>query len=293
MVYSNSRLHSTDAEGRFRIPVIPGRGVIAAKLPGGGLIARYGSETIPEFASMPIDAKYQLYSETTCDALVPSDYHSLRGIEPAADTETVEASLPVDPGLSVKLAFVDPSGKPVPGVVVRSMTSASIWTFTDSETVTLSGFSREHPTVLTIGQMVPAVGSLLANLRDDEKRELAKIQVVAPKTNGEAVTIQLEPLGTVRCRLVDADRKPWPARWIRVTYKTEDGQMIGPYSIGTGHPLTPDRSFELELIPGCAYRLIAGGDEEVQYRNVIIAENVVPKPGEVIELGDVVIGAKE
>jgi|SRR5579863_3063503 len=89
-----------------------------------GLIASYGSETIPEFASMPVDAKRHSYREITCDGLVPSDYHSLREIEPAADTKTLEASLPLDPGLSVKLIFVDPDGNPVRGVVTRSLRSA-------------------------------------------------------------------------------------------------------------------------------------------------------------------------
>lgn len=267
---NNDRVYTTDADGRFRIAAIPGRGVLAAKFLDGGFIAGYGREAIPEFASAAVDEAPELLDEITCDELKPYDYHSLREIEPAADAESLEVNLPLDPGVSVKFSFVDPDGKPVRRVSTYSLRSSSVSTITDSETATLSGFLLGKPTILIFGRGL--------------NRDLAKFQVVTPLANGESVTIQLDPQAKVRGRLVVADGKPWPGRYMWLSYKTDSGQLIGPFLNGR---LDPNSRFEVDLIPGGKYRLTADGDASENYRDVVVAEHLAPQPGEVIDLGDV------
>jgi len=281
---NNERAYSTDAEGRFRIVVVPGRGVLAAKVPDAGYIAGHGQEAIPEFASVTARDKRSSYTDITCDQLVPSEYHSLREIEPTATAKSIEVDLPLDPGVSVKFSFVDPEGQPVHGVAVSSLGSSSIGTIVDSQSVTLSGFARGKPIVVIFSNegLVSSSGFVAGSKRN---RVLSGVVSLTPQTNRETVTVSLQPLAKVRGRLVDSGGKPWPARRIQVTYKTDGGQTHGPYTDGTSFPF-PDRSFELELRPGCAYRLTADGDATVNYRQVVVAENVNPQPGEEINLGD-------
>ena len=282
--FSNDREHPTDTEGRFRIPVIPGRGVLAATHPEGGFIAGAGIEAIPEFAALTAESRGIEAREITCDDIEPFRHHFVREIEPAADAESFEVNLPLDPGLSLQFSFVDPDGKPVRRVRFHSLGTGNISSITDSDKVTLSGLPPQTPTTLMFrhGRFTGA----------DANRELAKVMTVTPSPNAESVTVQLDPLGKVRGRLVDADGKPWPARWISVTYQTDSGQSFGPFTEGTSFPF-PDRSFELELMTGCAYRLIANGEQSVKYRDVIIADNLVLKPGQVTDLGVIKIEAEE
>ena len=276
---SDDRVYTTDADGRYRIPVIPGRGVLAAKIPDGGFIAGYGREAIPEFASHDVDEDLDRLMEITCDDLRPSSFHSLREIEPAADAEGLEVNLPLDPGVSVNFTFVDPDGKPVRRVSANSLKSVSVGTITDSETVTLSGFLPGKPTYLIFRRSPRDLS------RRDPNGELARFQIVTPQANGESVRIQLEPLAKVRGRLVDADGKPWPGRLLFVSYKTDSGELIEPYS--DGGRVDPNSRFEIDLIPGGKCRLTADGEASENYRDVVVAEHLEPKPGEVIDLGDV------
>lgn len=281
--FNNERLHATDAEGRFRIPVIPGRGVIAAKIPERGFITGYGQEAIPEFASLTPPRRDEPDPEITCDQMLPGDFHSLREISPADDAESIAVDLPVDRGISVRFSFVDPDGKPLARVYTTSIGDyESVNTMVDSSTVTASGFRPGRPCLLGFSYFEDVNRS---------GKELRKLLTLTPEADGESVTVRLEPLAKVRGRVIDKHGNPWPVRSVLETYVMETGQTFGPYN-GNGSRPFPDRRFELGLTTGCAYRLTGDGDESVNYRKIVVAEHLVPKAGEVIDLGDIVVDAE-
>ena len=136
--------YRSDENGRFRIPVIPGRGVLAGRVEGGGYMSGFGSYQIPEFQAMASKGKSIENQQLTSDALSPLRYHSVRDIEPPSDASEIEVNLPLDPGASVKLSVVDSDGKPIAMTSVRGINYPALQLSAESPQSVLSGL--ETPT---------------------------------------------------------------------------------------------------------------------------------------------------
>ena len=256
----------TDEHGRFRIPVIPGRGVLAAKCYGGGFIAGYGREQIEEYKGDKPPSP-----QVTCDALEPSWFHSLKEIDPAADATEIEIDLPVDRGSSVALTIIDPEGNPVPKVYATGVDQPGLQHRSQSHQTTLSGLVTGKPVIMWFRQQGWNQG----------EKPLEKIQVITPNTNDDSAVVQMERLAHVSGRLVDTAGKPLPPEQLSIWYEINGGE---PHHIIVDGTTDTEGHFEIDIPVGGKYRLTSSKKGKF----IILVEHLEPRPAEVIDLGDVI-----
>ena len=103
----------TDDDGRFRLVVIPGRGLVAFKAIEDSYCSGIGASEIPEFA----DGKDKY--DITCDHIPVRWVHVVREIAPREGEAEVVVDLQADPGDQATLRFVDASGKQLDGVQIH------------------------------------------------------------------------------------------------------------------------------------------------------------------------------
>lgn len=261
----NDRDYHTDADGRFRIPVIPGRGVICAKADVKDYRTGYGAERIPEL--VPMLKNMNVNPRPTFDHVAPAFFHSLREIDPPADAEEVAVDLPVDPGLSVELVFTDASGAPVTNVRVSGVETSTSQQGTQakSDRATVIGLTKGKPTTVRAEQLD---GPLAARMD------------ITPTGESGPQTIVLHPPVVVRGRLVDPQNVPLAETEIRASSRSANG---GGDSL---RPVATDDNgeFSVNLIVGATYTLAARPD-----KFAILAKDLTANPGEAVDLGDLVI----
>ena len=105
--------YRTDDEGRFRVVGLPGRGVVVARADNGAYLVGFGSEAIA--------GKDNEGHLPTFDRISPTIYQAIREVDVPVGQQTTLRDLPVDPGDSVVLKFVDEAGKPVEQVVAHGL----------------------------------------------------------------------------------------------------------------------------------------------------------------------------
>jgi hypothetical protein len=119
----------TDREGRFRIPILPGRGVVALRCARGDYVPAFG-------ASMSRVLSDQKTEIATFDTLVPTWFHAVAEVDLKPDAAELRIDLPVDPGQDVVFKFVDRAGHPLSGARVEGMTPRrALITKTDTITI--------------------------------------------------------------------------------------------------------------------------------------------------------------
>jgi hypothetical protein len=129
-------MNGTDAEGRFRLAVIPGSGVLLAQV--------FGLEK--QFAGLPLKPYQQATLSPADRKRVPlradntfvaaggsfeflNIENACKVLDLAPDAGTVTCNLFVDRGRTLAVKVQDPAGKPLPGATVCGMTASSPNTF--------------------------------------------------------------------------------------------------------------------------------------------------------------------
>ena len=102
-----------DDQGRFKIPVIPGRGVVCLKCSEGNYRPNLGRSEIKELAGSEMA---QSMRGPTYERLLSEPFHAVRAIDVTPDTRETHVDLPVDPGQNVVLKFTDAGGSPLAGL---------------------------------------------------------------------------------------------------------------------------------------------------------------------------------
>jgi len=258
--------YRADAEGHFRIPVIPGRGVIAARCEDDEYIHGLGSERIKEFQ----DAAKTPRKRTTSDGFAPELFHSVREIDVPAGATNFAADLPVDRGVSMELSCVDHDGHPLKNRVnIQSIGSSSVRLFARSSSTTLSGLVPGKPVALALTDAQHQVGKLLA---------------FTPGPGEKPRTLVLERMAKARGRVLHGDRTPWAGLRIWYDYETANGQSD---SMPTRVTTAKDGRFELALIPQVKYHVHTG------MPSTVLARHVSAASGEQVDLGDRVLGSSK
>ena len=100
------RMDRTDGDGRFRVAVIPGRSVVAARLLGpedrssARLSVTQAGRSYPLLGATRIDGlsdePLQLYDDVEPSLLMPQNYHRVRGLDVPTDAADVECDLIVE-----------------------------------------------------------------------------------------------------------------------------------------------------------------------------------------------------
>ncbi len=192
-VSRNSSPGAVGPDGRFRVPVIPGRGVVGLQCTQGTYRFNLGWAEIKEL----VDAERKGIASPTLSPIERYRFHSLREIDVAPHAHEVNVDLPVEPGQNVVLKFRDAVGKPLSGVeavgLVLDPRILPPRSFTESDSATLCGtYPGDKRTV---------------RLRH-RASGLTRLIDFTPQPGETERTIVLEPPAVVTGRLVSEDRAP-------------------------------------------------------------------------------------
>lgn len=255
----------TDDEGRFRLPVLPGRGIITFMASNHQAYRRgFGVETIdvPTETSGSTGIMYR----TAPYRLISSNAHVLRQIEPGPDSPPVEIELKLTAGGDVAGRVVDPEGNPISGALVSGRTDPDSWSPIRDDTFTIQGYYADRPRDLYFFHPESGLG--------------AYYHLEGPPP--EEVIVELKPTGGVRGRLVNDAGLPLPGYLLR-------GEGVPKYKYGDADlRLETDdegRFLVRGLLPGRKYTLTA--DPNAWFRGGVVAKGLTVEAGELRDLGDV------
>jgi beta-lactamase regulating signal transducer with metallopeptidase domain/protocatechuate 3,4-dioxygenase beta subunit len=276
--------YRTDAEGRFRVVALPGRGIVAAKSFDRSYRLGIGADTIPERPSRQANRREAL---PTYNQIHPGDFNAMAGVDPPNGIEEFRQDLALQPTPSLTVHLVDPEGKP--------LTYVTAWgrfphdrDFGDNN---LHDRSRTE-----VSGLDPAQPRTVVFLHRD--RKLGAVLVIKPGevTDGAERTVTLRPCATVTGRIADAEGKPVTGG-IRVRLMLEGD----PHQTGLRSPelhltdqfLDGDGRFRIDdLPPGGPYVLEAANQlywrikpEPEAFKAFEVAHNLKAEPGQVIALG--------
>ena len=278
----------TDADGRFRVPGLPGAGVVTAHADEGAYRVGFGAEGIGD--------RINADQLPTYDRINTKHYQAIRPVSlPEADA-TVDLDLPLDPGGTLVLRFVDEAGAPVMGAFTDGLYpvgASGTRFFPDASTATVAGLEAGRPrTVLA---------------RHDDRRLGAVVEINAddPRDGRERVVV-LRPLATLAGRIVGAAAPPT----VRVQLEMRRSDVVNPPGaipftnvIDTARP-DADGRFRLDALPaGGVYSVEVrdgspgtNGDNQpvFEFKSFAPAVGLTVQPGQAVDLGtlDVTTGRK-
>jgi RNA polymerase sigma factor (sigma-70 family) len=273
----------SDDDGKFRIVIIPGAGVLMAQVFGGMKVdgiqlnpykhARF-DPTERERAKPALNGEDWLFTAAGNSLEFLNIENAVKVVDFAEGSAPVSVTLAVDPGKTMNVQIQAPDGKPLPGVLVSGVTASWPGTFElKSAEFTARALDPEEPRLLVfLHPKLKLAGSL--TLRGDEK---------------EPPVVRLKPTGTITGRLLDQDGQPLAG--INVTPSGEQNTTRELYRQLAPHgdlPRTekdgrfrvdgvvPDVKFSMGLHKGRTYYM---GEPRIGLRQV--------ESGKTLDLGDV------
>ena len=178
----------TDAEGRFAIVTLPGRGLISVKADFDRYLKASGVETIAGYNHERMD--FDTYP-MTCHA---GNCHAVAEIRPEVGLEPFICDLQVDPGSTMTGTVLDPEGREVSGLMVSNLGPLGWYGPRPQESARFeaSGVDPARPR---------------RAIFTHEGRKLAG-SIVLPGNGPDAAIVRLQPWGVVTGRLVDDEGRP-------------------------------------------------------------------------------------
>ena len=267
--------YMTDNEGRYTVPGLPGRGIVAVRVfptRPTGYPLRVGVEKIPELSKA--GGKYNklapapLYLGTT---------NALALVDPAEGTETFELDFQLDPGQMLTGTLLDPEGKPLNGAHYRGATESGAWTLLYSAQFSVHGYRPDKQRTLLFVQL---------------DRKLSGSTVLKDEQKG-TLTVQLQPWAGVTGRLVDTDGKPIAGVELQDKHLPTNLWVKGPDGehsrINESYLTDTDGRFCIQgLAPGLKYRPRVFDKKAGKFLSMGTFE-VTLEPGEAKDLGDIKI----
>ena len=251
----------TKADGTFRVVGLPGRAIIGAETMS---THRRGAGARQIDGDADENGRFPTYDNPLQASL--NWPNVMAEVNPDAEAESISVTLEAEQGSSVQLSVVDNQRKPASDFVVSGAISSSMWgEKVRRGRVTISGLVPGESRCVIVLQAARKLGR---TMRIDDRRPIA--------------VAELLPTARVRGRLVDKDGDGMPqATLTAYTLPEEDFNPSLP-------PITADANgeFEFATVPtGAAFRVNVRFKGKTRSR----AFEVNPRPGETLELGDVVI----
>jgi RNA polymerase sigma factor (sigma-70 family) len=262
---------ATDAEGRFRAAVPPGRGLLAV------------TAAEPRYVAAP-----PLDERTTGRIINPlgfqstfTPHHAFVPIEAPDQGTLVLPAITLASGRTQRVQIVDADGRPVAGTWVYCMQGGTA----RGEPLSAAEFPFVHAN--------PGKAETIAIVHEGRSLGAA---VDLKGDEPDPVRLVLKPTGAVHGRLVDDDGKPRPGvslntRHILMNHGSEIHAEQGS-PVVTG----PDGRFRIKpLVAGMGYRVAVlrnnGPDVALREEGGLGSAQLTLKPGEVQEWGDVQVHA--
>jgi hypothetical protein len=251
---------TTAADGSFRLPVLPGPGVLAVRCRSGHpyMPALLTRKEIDDFfkgkgVHAGTDENFIAVQQGAngLSVIGQTHYQSLGLLNPEDKAKTLEQNLIVVPGRTLRGTVVDPEGKPAKGVTLNNETLAD-------GTFTLANLNPRRTQELYFVQTAKGLGFCMEVPLDGDK----------------PITVKLRPCGGVTGRLIDPD-----------------GQPLANIPVWVGHVQTKtgkDGRFRAEgLVVGKKYE--AFNPDRVRFPPYY--DSFVIEPGKVKDLGDATVKA--
>jgi beta-lactamase regulating signal transducer with metallopeptidase domain/protocatechuate 3,4-dioxygenase beta subunit len=272
--------YRTDADGRFRVVGLPGRGILAAKSFDLSYRLGVGGDSIPEWRNRPGNRREGL---PTYNEIHPQVFHALAEIDPPAGAAEFRRDLALEPTPSLAVRLVDPEGRPLSGAAAWGRVPAHLGSEDDHNL-----YDRSRTRVVGLDPTQPRTVVFRHH-----GRKLGAVLVIEPAeaAQGGERTVMLRPCATVTGRVVDADGKPVTGG-VQVILASANGRRATDLWLPP-EPIGDDGRFRIdELAPGAIYQLRAKDRlalslpmKPEQFREFDLARDLKADPGQVIDLG--------
>jgi beta-lactamase regulating signal transducer with metallopeptidase domain/protocatechuate 3,4-dioxygenase beta subunit len=250
-------------DGRFRVPAMPGTGVLLVRADQ-ARDNRYLSARLDPTDPTPglLDAHDRHLLDTAPRPALPEEYNAYRVVEVPEKAASFSCDLTLDPGRAVAGKVVDPDGK--------SLAAADVFGLGDSET---GGYQeRLDGADFTAYALDPARPRRLYFYH--EARRLGGSLVVRGDEPGP-VTARLQPLASVRGRLLDGQGKPVAGASFQLIYAEADGRPRVQFP-GGWRVLTPEEERRQERARGYLGKTLITGPEKTDADGRFRIPRIVP-----------------
>jgi beta-lactamase regulating signal transducer with metallopeptidase domain len=284
----------TRADGSFSIAGVPDQGYVVVQGPSDDYVLKELAASGGAFYAQPGNRRFYAHAYKFID------------LRPEASSQTVNLTL--EHGLTVKGRLIGPDDRPVKEA---SMLSRGIMRSTPAGGWKIPGFNA-GARVLGGSFQIHGLGPQAKTpvyFLDSEHELGATIQLSGEAAGNEPLTVRLERCGTAKARLVDSSAKPVKGQSVPISLIVTPGINLGArdqkpkelVAIAThpaqfdpkhygAHPASDAQGqiFFPALIPGATYRFTVGGMNR-RPGGPPIQKEVNVKPGEAIDLGDILI----
>ncbi len=266
-------LQTRAADGTFRFPGLPGRGVLAARAWGDQYRMAVGADKIK---GREADGHFRTYPSY----ILAQGFHALIEVNPAKDAKELTCEIQLDPGRSLKGTVYGPDGKPLAGARASALKSYGYW---DSPLKTaefvLTGMETGKPRLVQFAHEEKNLAGFLF-VNGDEKGPLKATLVPAGTLTGRLVMPDGQPV-TEGQLIAHGDPLGAPG-------KAKNAPLNG--SLPTGIRPGKDGKFRIAgLAPGLTYKL---GLLQGYYLHELAGAaggELRFKAGETKDLGDIVV----
>jgi len=223
--------YSTDGEGRFRIPGVPGPAIIGVSAQGGNYLKGVGAADVKARVS-----KWGGY-DTYFDSPSAQQQNAIREIDPPADATAAACDFVLAPAESIRLNIVDAEGRPVRG-------SWGINIKGDG----LNGSDMQMDAVCEVRSLAPDETRHVWIL--NRERKLGQYFEIKAGSSPREMTVKLEPCATLTGRVVDADGAAMEGVVVNA-----DAQGLQPNLINAVQTGADGRFTHPYLTGGCQYEV--------------------------------------
>ena len=262
-------IHRTDATGRYSVPGLPGKGIVGARVTGtkyDDYMFGVGADGIPGSQGKG----WMAFFDTRPEPCTANRYHALAAVDIPARAETYTRNLKPDPGETLTGTVLDPKRQPLAGsfMLGRYPTDMMYNPGPLTTEFQVRHYSPDWPRLLLFAH---------------REKQLAGSLLVRGKQL-KALSVRLEPAGTITGKVVGADGKPAAGVTIcapLVASKPED-LTTGSVALPEAYYRTDaEGKFRIEcLAPGIKYGIV------VAKTKGRLASNITVKAGETKDLGD-------
>jgi hypothetical protein len=270
-------LQNREEDGRFRVAVLPGRGLLAARAMSDQYRTGVGADKIKGLNS---DGFFLTYPHLVS----AQEYQTLVEVNPAVDAKQMTCNLILDLGHILKGEVHDPDGKPLAGVRVsglRSYNGHGLWEYKPLKTsaFTVTGLDAEQARLLEFVHVEKKLAGSVA-VKGDDKGPLV---------------VKLVPAAALTGRLVTPEGKPVADGEIVALLQfigQPDRRKVDPTAGTLPDGIPPDKGgkFRIEgLVPGLTYNLRFSKGNYLHRLGGAAGGKLTLEPGQTRNLGDVVV----